>query len=51
MDVDGGKIPEDRFFEVENADFREYRDKFKRGGDFVIFSDVKWYSVTHSWDV
>lgn len=45
------KIPPEKYFEVENTDFNAYRTKFKKGGDFVIYSDVQWYSATHAWDV
>lgn len=29
------------FFSVNNSDFRHYRDRFQRGGDFIVFSDVE----------
>ena len=50
--VETSKPPsEEDYFEVENADFEAYRKKFGKGGDFVVYSDVAWHSVTHSWDV
>ncbi|MDR0183969.1 DUF6402 family protein [Lysobacter arvi] len=30
------------FAKVFNQDFREYRDRTGRGGDFVVYSDVLW---------
>ncbi|MGO3031306.1 DUF6402 family protein, partial [Pseudomonas helleri] len=30
------------FAAVTNGDFRDYRDKTGKGGDFVIYSDVLW---------
>lgn len=30
-------------FQVFNSDFRAWRDKYKMGGDFIIYSDVKWF--------
>ncbi len=30
---------------ITNEDFRNYRDTFNKGGDFLIFSDVKSYDV------
>jgi hypothetical protein len=30
---------------VNNADFRKWRDKYGKGGDFYIFSDVEWHPV------
>ena len=29
-------------FYVHNHDFRNYREKHGKGGDFIIYSDVKW---------
>jgi hypothetical protein len=29
-------------FAVENKSFREWRERFKQGGDFMIFSNVRW---------
>lgn len=29
-------------FHVHNHDFRNYREKHGKGGDFIIYSDVKW---------
>ena len=51
MDIDAGKTPDDRYFDVENEDFREYRMIFNKGGDFVIYSDVQWHPASYSWDV
>jgi hypothetical protein len=31
---------------VSNADFRSWRSTHGRGGDFLVFSDVKWMSLT-----
>jgi len=28
--------------QVWNEDFREWSKKYGRGGDFFVFSDVKW---------
>lgn len=30
------------FAAVTNGDFREYRDKIGKGGDFIVYSDVLW---------
>lgn len=32
----------DEFALVQNKDFREYRDKTRMGGDYVLYSDVLW---------
>ena len=32
-------------FLVENGDFRKWRTRFGRGGDFMVFSDVHWVGV------
>ncbi|MBI3898187.1 MAG: hypothetical protein HY308_07805 [Gammaproteobacteria bacterium] len=32
--------PAERLYAVQNDDFRSYQDKYGRGGDFVIYSDV-----------
>jgi len=50
-EVEKNKIPSGKLFAVGNADFNAYRTKFKKGGDFVIYSDVQWHAVTHSWDI
>ncbi|WP_211226313.1 DUF6402 family protein, partial [Desulfomicrobium escambiense] len=34
-------------FHVFNHDFRQYREKHGKGGDFVIYSDVKWLPATN----
>ena len=39
--VDAGSVPNDRLYAVQNDDFCRYRRKYGRGGDFVIYSDVK----------
>ena len=51
MDIDAGKTPDDRYFDVENEDFREYRMIFNKGGDFVIYSDIQWHPASYSWDI
>lgn len=33
-------------FHVFNHDFRQYREKHGKGGDFIIYSDVKWLPAT-----
>ncbi len=33
-------------FAVENKLFRDWRARFKHGGDFMIFSDVRWEGVS-----
>ena len=33
-------------FHVFNHDFRQYREKHGKGGDFIIYSDVKWLPGT-----
>jgi hypothetical protein len=30
---------------VANSDFRKYREKYNKGGDFIIYSDVLWLDV------
>ena len=45
------KMPDDRYYEIENQDFREYRKKFNRGGDFIVYSDVQRQSVSYSLDI
>ena len=50
-EVDKNKISSEKLFAVGNAEFNAYRTKFKKGGDFIIYSDVQWHSVTHSWDI
>lgn len=44
-------MPDDRYYEIENQDFREYRKKFNRGGDFIVYSDVQRQSVSYSLDI
>jgi hypothetical protein len=34
-------VPPDRLYAVQNDDFRRYRNVYGRGGDFVIYSDVR----------
>lgn len=41
----------DDFHKVENATFREWRDKNSMGGDFLVFSDLEVRTVNESWDV
>jgi hypothetical protein len=36
--ADAGAVPDDRVYAVQNEDFRRYRDKYRRGGDFIICS-------------
>ncbi|WP_408981028.1 DUF6402 family protein [Pseudomonas sp. B21-017] len=31
---------------VQNSDFREYREKNRKGGDFRVYSDILYESVT-----
>ncbi|MBI3898437.1 MAG: hypothetical protein HY308_09095 [Gammaproteobacteria bacterium] len=38
--ADKDEVPADRVYAVQNDDFRRYREKYGRGGDFVIYSDV-----------
>lgn len=38
-------MPSPRLAMVENASFRRWRREYKRGGDFIIFSDVRWEPV------
>jgi len=38
-------LQEGPFAAVTNADFRTYRKKIGKGGDFVIYSDVLWKKV------
>jgi Family of unknown function (DUF6402) len=33
-------------FAVENKSFRDWRARFNHGGDFMIFSDVRWEGVS-----
>jgi len=39
------------FAKVFNEDFREYRNRTGRGGDFVVFSDVLWQRVDKVFDL
>lgn len=32
-------------FRVYNSDFREYRRKYNKGGDFLVFSDAKIFEL------
>ncbi|MQT97806.1 DUF6402 family protein [Pseudomonas helleri] len=36
------RLKEGPFAAVTNGDFRDYRDKTGKGGDFIIYSDVLW---------
>jgi hypothetical protein len=36
--VEANSVPSDRLYAVQNDDFQRYRDKYRRGGDFIIFS-------------
>jgi hypothetical protein len=36
------RLKEGPFAAVTNGDFREYRNKTGKGGDFIIYSDVMW---------
>ncbi|MCY1432101.1 hypothetical protein D9M71_480880 [compost metagenome] len=36
------RLKDGPFAAVTNSDFREYRDKNGKGGDFIIYSDVLW---------
>ncbi|MBM1183396.1 hypothetical protein HBN84_18455 [Pseudomonas lundensis] len=36
------RLKEGPFAAVTNGDFRDYRDKIGKGGDFIIYSDVLW---------
>lgn len=48
----GDTLREDKYYRVNNQSFNDYRKKFKKGGDFVIYSDVKWYADKKlSWSV
>lgn len=40
-DIDGK-----RYHFIQNSDFSEYRAKFGKGGDFTVFSDMMYESVT-----
>lgn len=35
--------PDDKYYEVENADYRDYRSATNKGGDFYVFSDIVWH--------
>jgi hypothetical protein len=39
------RLKDGPFAAVTNGDFREYRDKKGKGGDFIIYSDVLWKNV------
>lgn len=39
------RLKDGPFAAVTNGDFREYRNKIGKGGDFVIYSDVLWKKV------
>lgn len=36
--IEAGAVPAGRLYAVQNDDFQRYRDKYRRGGDFIIFS-------------
>ena len=42
------KLPARGRFLVENKSFRDWRARFNHGGDFMIFSDVRWEGVPKS---
>lgn len=37
---------QNKFVEVTNNHFNEYRKCYKEGGDFIVFSDVQYYDVS-----
>jgi Family of unknown function (DUF6402) len=39
------KMPASGRFLVENKSFRDWRARFNQGGDFMIFSDVRWEAI------
>ncbi|MCS3466759.1 hypothetical protein M2401_000469 [Pseudomonas sp. JUb42] len=39
------------FAAVTNSDFREYRDKTSKGGDYIIYSDILWKKADHVIDL
>jgi len=45
------RLKDGPFAAVTNGDFREYRNKIGKGGDFVIYSDVLWKKVGHIIDL
>lgn len=36
------RLKDGPFAAITNGDFREYRNKIGKGGDFVTYSDVMW---------
>lgn len=38
-------LQEGPFAAITNADFRNYREKKDKGGDFIIYSDVLWRPI------
>ena len=51
-DQDVTKTPRPGAYYVNNQDFREWRDKYGngKGGDFLVFSDIKVISVSDSFE-
>lgn len=45
------RLKDGPFAAVTNGDFREYRNKTDKGGDFVIYSDILWRKVNHVIDL
>lgn len=45
-------LPSSRLVMVENESFRKWRKRHNRGGDFIIFSDVRWEALPQAltWD-
>lgn len=39
------RLTDGQFAAVTNKDFRDYREKTKKGGDFIIYSDVLWRKI------
>lgn len=39
------RLKDGPFAVVTNGDFREYREKIGKGGDFIIYSDVLWKKI------
>jgi hypothetical protein len=49
--MDVSKSPGTDFEYVTNADYRAWRDKHSRGGDFLVFSDVVYTAVGKSFEL
>jgi hypothetical protein len=49
---DAGKTPGPGAYYVDNDDFREWRDKYGngKGGDYLVFSDIKVIDVSDSFE-